>query len=91
MNYIEHFKPEDIPEARAEVKCIEDLLQLIFLNVKSGKIEQANNRATELLNSLKRINKLNGLKRSDDSFKSVLQQIQRSNLEHHIRSILNER
>lgn len=72
MNYQQHFKPEDIETAMAEVKCIEDLFRLTKLNLQSGKFEQANRRLVELLNSIKRLEQMNIDKQHDDEFKSVV-------------------
>lgn len=69
MNFEKHFREQDIPEAIKEIKCIEDLMRLVLLNIHSGDsggLERAETRLYEVLRSVERLMHLNKAKRNED-------------------------
>lgn len=75
MNYEELFKPEDIATAKAEVKCIEDLLKLAILNIESGRFEKAEKRVMDILHSINRLGELNKDKQNEKEFEILMSRI----------------
>lgn len=66
MNFEKHFREQDIPEAIKEIKCIEDLMRLVLLNIHSGGLGKAEKRLYEVLRSIEQLMYLNEAKRNED-------------------------
>ncbi|PAE27880.1 hypothetical protein CHI07_16910 [Paenibacillus sp. 7884-2] len=75
MNFEDHFRKVDIKEAKQEFSCAVDLITLITLNTRSGRLKQAHARGKDLLTSLEKLVQMNERKQADDEYQELINQL----------------
>lgn len=81
MNFEEHFREIDIKEAKQEFSCAVDLITLIILNTRSGRLKQAQARGIDLLTSLDKLVKMSERKKADDEYQELINQIKQKGID----------